>query len=319
MIVRPFSAGDEEILNATFNEVFAQRRSLEEWHWKFGDKGEPKYIMLAWNDAGHLLAQWAAVPVRLWAFSQELQAAQIVDVFSRKIARTSLRAAGAYLGVMREFHRQWCGPEGFSLLFGFPSRRPLELDQKSGEYTQMPDLTVPQYSRCIRAANLLRIPLGLRLGPDSAAADMLWAATKARFTLAVIRDGAYFTRRYRGRPSVRYHHAVAWAGGKPRAYGIFVAQKTTAFWAELLWDGEDVAAVELIVEEGERFGRICGCTELRGWLRGDPSLAGYLRATGWIEEEHPEVRWLGRSFDSRVPPDRVPEALYFTIGDSDLV
>lgn len=319
MILRPFSAGDEKIVNETFNEVFGQTRSLEEWYWKFGAPHEPKYIMLAWNDAGQLLAQWAAIPVRLWAFSQELRAAQIVDVFSRKIARTSLRAAAAYLGVMREFHRQWCGPHGFSLLFGFPSRRPLELDQKSGEYTQIPDLPVLQFSRPIRAKRFSRLPLGLQLGPDPTAADVLWLVSQTRLPLAVVRDGAYFSRRYSGRPNVRYHHAVAWAKGNPRAYAIFVPRRRTLFWAELLWDGEDIAAVELVAEEGERFGKVWGCTELCGWFRGDPELAGYLRSTGWKEEEHPEVRWLGRSFDLRVPPERVPESLYFTIGDSDLL
>lgn len=319
MILRPFRPGDEQTVNATFNEVFRQTRSLDEWYWKFGAPEEPKYIMLAWDENGQLLAQWAAVPVRLWAFSQELTAAQVVDVFSRKIARTSLRAAGAYLGVMREFHRQWCGPEGFSLLYGFPSRRPLELDQKSGEYTQIPDLAVPQFWRPIRRPGLSRIPLGLRLGPDPAAADALWAACKDRLILAVVRNGAYFLRRYWGRPRAKYHHAVVWRNGKPRAYGVFAIQGRAVLWAELLWDGESQVALEILVEEGERLGKLRGCVELRGWLRGDPLLASQLRALNWKEEEHPEVRWLGRSFDPRVPPERVPDSLYFTLGDSDLV
>lgn len=46
MILRPFSFGDEETVNATFNEVFGQTRSLEEWYWKFGAKAEPRVLWL---------------------------------------------------------------------------------------------------------------------------------------------------------------------------------------------------------------------------------------------------------------------------------
>lgn len=319
MILRPFRPGDEVRLNRTFNEVFGQHRSLDEWYWKFGKTAEPKYIMLAWNEDGEILAQWAGVPVGFWAWGQELAAAQIVDVFSRKIARTSLFAAGAYLRAMREFHRLWCGPGGFSLLYGFPSQRPLQLDQRSGEYTQIPPIAVPVFSRLLARKPRLFLPVGLRYGFDPEAADWLWAATRERLSLAVVRDADYFRRRYRRRPGVTYHHLVLRRKGRPAAYGVFVCHERRVFWAELLWDGASRDAVELIVEEGERIGRERGCTEISGWLRGDAELSLLLRNGGWTEAEHPDVRWLGRSFDPRIPPDQLPGSLYFTMGDSDLV
>lgn len=150
--------------------------------------------MLAWDHTSRLLAQWAAIPVRLWAFSQELRAAQIVDVFSRHFARASLRAAGAYFGVMGEFIRRWCGPQGFSFLFGFPSLRPLKLDQKSDESTPIPDLTVPQFRRPIVGKKLSRIPLGIPAAglfaggqpPLSAVEEVVCAHEGTRFFLAAM-------------------------------------------------------------------------------------------------------------------------------------
>ncbi len=318
MILRPLRPGEEGLLNSTFNQVFKQGRTLAEWYWKFGRDG-PWYVMLAWSEAGELLAQWAGVPMRLWAFGHELQAAQIVDVFSRPKARSSLLAFGPYLRVMQAFHHEWCGPHGFGLLFGFPSLRPMLLDQKTGEYTQIPDLPVPVWTKK-GTHRAMRLPRpGLQVGLDGEAADWLWAAVRQRLPLSCIKDGAYVARRFRGRPGVAYHHLVFFRGGKPRAYGIFCPQGKVLAWADLLWDGERVSDVGAVLAAAEAWARDRGCLELQGWLYGDEALATALTSVGWQRTEHPKVRWLGRSFDPRIPPEKVPGALHFTLGDSDLV
>jgi hypothetical protein len=319
LTVRPLNPGEEAAVNRAFNEVFQQHRTLAEWYWKFGPPGEPKFVMVAWGPQGEPLAQWAGLPVELWAFGQRLLGAQIVDVFAKKQARKSLGAAGAYLRTMRAFHATWCGPGGFSLLYGFPSARPMLLDQKSGEYVQIPDLAIPVFRRPASCKKTSPLPLGLRFGLDEEAADGLWERVKQRCRLSVVRDGAAFRRRYTARPGVVYHHVVAWERGTPAAYGVFALQPPAVVWAELLWDGESASALEKVLGEGERLGQRAGCRELAGWLRGDPPLELALQDLGFEVAPHPLVRWLGRSFDPRIPPELVPDALHCTMGDSDLV
>jgi len=319
LTVRPLQPGEEAAVNEAFNEVFHQHRTLEEWYWKFGPPGEPKFVMVARGPQGELLAQWAVLPVELWAFGQRLRGAQNVDVFTKKQARRSLGAARTYVQTMRSVHTTWCGSQGFSLLYGFPSAKPLALCQISGEYVQIPDLPVPVYRRPVASKTMGRFPLGLRLGLDEEAADHLWQRVAERCRLSVVRDGAALRRRYTARPGVVYHHVVAWERGTPAAYGVFAFQPPAVVWADLLWDSETASALEKVLGEGERLAQRAGCRELLGWLRGDPLLEHALQALGFVVEPHPLVRWLGRSFDPRIPPELVPEALHFTMGDSDLV
>ena len=79
--LRTFREGDERAINEAFNSVFRQRRSLEEWGWKFPPWPRPRTIILAFAD-GELIAHNAGVPARIQLNGAVVGALQCVDTFS---------------------------------------------------------------------------------------------------------------------------------------------------------------------------------------------------------------------------------------------
>ncbi|MCX7896222.1 MAG: GNAT family N-acetyltransferase, partial [Thermoanaerobaculum sp.] len=128
-IIRPYRGGDGAAINRSFNRVFGCHRSDEEWEWKFLDRPLGPFIMVAVGPEGEVLAQYAAVPVRLQTPVGVVWAGQVVDVFSLPSVRQGLAAGKAYLQAMALFFARWGNPDHLALLFGFPSQRPLKLGQ----------------------------------------------------------------------------------------------------------------------------------------------------------------------------------------------
>lgn len=81
--VRAYAPGDEAAIQRAFSGVFGVERSLAEWRWKFLAPPRGSRILLAFDGAGELVCQYAAIAVDV-AVGAPKRAAQIVDVFSRR-------------------------------------------------------------------------------------------------------------------------------------------------------------------------------------------------------------------------------------------
>jgi len=315
VLYRTYRTGDEVQINAGFNEVFGLSRSLEEWHWKFPEHPEGRWIMLAVDADGRVLAHYAAVAMQVRFGREQVRAGQIVDAYSRMEVRGTRVFSTCYERFIESFGK----PDGLPLMFGFPGRQHYEMGLKALKY--VPIGSVPYWVRESRwRPSLVAWRFEIRQGFDVRAVDDLWRRTRERYDVAAVRDSSWFARRYDGRPGVEYTHLSAWRNGRAHAWAVTRAHEGTLRWAELVWDGEATGALVAIDRALGRLARHLSCTNLELWFGGDPAAERTLEQLSWARRPCPQDMLLvARRFDSRVDLDRMQRSFYLTMGDSDLV
>ncbi len=316
---RPYRPGDETAINDGFNRAFGASRSLDEWRWKYGDAPEGRWIMLAFEAGGRLVAHYGAVPVRLRVGELTVRAAQPTDSFSLPAGRHGLGAANTFQRTVAEFFSAFGGPERLAVLFGFPGERHRRLGVARLGYEQLPPQPVVVWRR--PAARRRRFSAHtVRSGADARRADALWARARRRYPIAVVRDAAWLERRYAGRPGVEYVHLVASLWGRPAALAVVRTGAPTLQWAELVWDGRSARALAALDGAVDEIARSSGATSVEMWLSGDPDAEAWLTANGWERASHPAgLALVARSFHPAIDVASFAGVVYLTMGDSDLV
>jgi len=314
-LYRPYRAGDEVQINEGFNEVFGLNRSLDEWRWKFPEHPEGRWIMLAVDTGGRVLAHYAAVAMQVRFGNEQVRAGQIVDAYSRVEVRGTRVFTSCYERFIEAFGRT----DGLPLMFGFPGRKHYEMGLKSLKY--VPIGSVPYWVREPRwRPSLAAKRFEVKEGFDAHVVDDLWRRAAERYDVAAVRDSGWFARRYAGRPGVEYVHLSAWRNGRPHAWAVARADAGTLKWTELVWDGQANGALVAIDRALGVLARRLSCTNLELWFGGDPVAERALARLGWVRRACPQDMLLvARSFDSRVDLNRMQRGFYLTMGDGDLV
>ena len=315
VVYRPYRTGDEIAVNAGFNEVFGLSRSLDEWRWKFPERPEGRWIMLAVDPDGRVLAHYAAVAMQFQFGREQVRAGQIVDAYSR----TEVRGTRVFSSCYERFIEAFGTPVGLPLMFGFPGRKHYEMGLKALKY--VPIGSVPYWLRESRwRPSFAGRRFEIRHGFDALAVDDLWRRAAERYDVAAVRDSSWFARRYGGRPAVEYAHLSAWRNGRAQAWAVARADAGTLRWAELVWDGESAGALVAIDRALVRLARRLTCTNLELWFGGDPAAERTLGRLGWARRPCPQDMLLvARTFDTRVDLNRMQRSLYLTMGDADLI
>jgi len=315
VVVRPYRPGDERAINDGFNAVFGVGRSLADWTWKFQPEPEGRWVYLAEDGAGRLLACYSALPVRFRLGDITVRAGQPVDVFSVPEARRS----GVFTRCYEEFIRAFGNPDGLPLMFGFPGGVHYGMGLKLLHYVALRQ--VPLWRRPARARwpALLGRPQ-VTHGFDAEASDALWSRAAVRYPYAAVRDAAWLRRRYLGRPGVEYVHLYARHRGLACAWGAARLQGNVLHVADLVWDGTDPRDLEGLDRAFVALARRAGLRRLEMWLGGDPPAAEVLAARGWTRlPDPPDFGMVGRAFHSAIDLGEVGRRVYLTMGDSDLV
>lgn len=312
--LRPYAPGDEGSINRGFNEAFGLERSLGEWEWKF-DAAEGRWILVAVDPGGEVVAHYAAVPVRFQVDGAVLRAGQPVDVFC--LRRPELVHGMLFVRLVREFYRVFGAPERLALLFGFPSERPLRLGKAKMSYGD--PVSVPVWRRRSGGRRAWWTGHTVRQGFEAAALDRLWERSAHRYPVASVRDGAWFRRRYTGRPGVEYTHLSAWRQGEVRAWAVLRLLDGVTRWADLVWDGKDPSSLLALEGAVARVARRWGSAEIEMWLANDATAEAVLSKRGWLSAPHPQVKLTALSFLPGVDGNDVVRRCYLTMGDSDLV
>lgn len=315
VVYRPYRSGDEVEINTGFNQVFGLSRPLDEWRWKFPESPEGRWIMLAVDPRGRVLAHYAAVAMQFRFGREQVRAGQIVDAYSR----TEVRGTRVFSSCYERFIEAFGTPAGLPLMFGFPGRKHYEMGLKALKY--VPIGSVPYWVREFRwRPSFAGRRFEIRHGFDALAVDDLWLRASQRYDVAAVRDSSWFVRRYAGRPAMEYTHLSAWRNGRAQAWAVVRADAGTLRWAELVWDGERAGALVAIDRALVRLARRHSCTNLELWFGGDPAAERTLGRVGWARHPCPQdVLLVARTFDTRVNLDRMQRGLYLTMGDADLV
>lgn len=315
IVVRQYRAGDETAINAGFNRVFGLHRPLEDWLWKYQAEPEGRWIYIAEDASRNLLAYYGALPVRMRAGDFEFRAGQPVDVYSQP----EVRRTKVFTNCYEEFIAAFGRPEALPVMFGFPGGVHFEMGLKLLKYVLMGK--VP-YWRRERGPGVALPAFGYQAseGFDGLAIDELWRRAEHRYRYGAIRNQLWLRRRYTGRPVVDYRHFVVRRRGTPCAWAVAVADRGRLRWADLVWDGREGKALEVLDRAIFRFARDAQCEASELWLGGDHDAAEVLHGVGWRREPHPDnLHMVARCFDPRVDLAELAEKMYVTLGDSDLV
>jgi len=312
---RVYRAGDEVAINASFNRVFGLQRPLDEWRWKFAAEPEGRFIAVAVDEAGAVLAHYGAVPTRWRLGAMTARTGQIVDAFSVP----EVRGRRVFSDLYEEFVSQLCNPQGLCVGFGFPGRRHYEMGLRQLRYVDLG--TVPYFRREIRPEPLAAPHgLALRTGFDAGAVDDLWRRCRDRYPYAALRDAVRVGARFTGRPGVEYVHLSAWRDGECRAWAVARPLRGVLRCADLVWEGRDAGALASLDGGLQGAAARLGCGSCDAWLRSDPEADRELRRLGWVEAASPEdVVFVARTFHPEIDLEVLRPRLYLTLGDSDLV
>lgn len=315
---RPFEPGDEVAVNRGFERVFGAERSLDEWVWKFPAVPGGRPIMLVEED-GEVIAHFAAIPVPLQLDGAILWAGQVVDSYASR--RVGLARNGPFVRTVRAFYERFGGAHGLSLIYGFPGERHLRLGTLLLGY-RAPRLVTYHRRDLTTGPRTWRVGIyhRLREGLDGAAADRLWTRAARRYPVAAVRDGAWFRRRFDGRPAVEYLHARVEVGGEPVAWAVARVQDEALHLADLLWDGRDPRSLEVLAGYLEEWGRERGARVGHLWLDGDPQARRVLARWGWLAAPEPQSIRLGAvAHVAGLRPADFCRRMYVTMGDADLI
>jgi hypothetical protein len=238
--VRAYAPGDEAAIQRAFSEVFGVERSLAEWRWKFLAPPRGSRILLAFDGAGELVCQYAAIAVDVAWGGAPKRAAQIVDVFSRR-RRGLGRRGGAFQRTMEQFLAE-CAATGVGVdfVYGFPGERHQRAGSVTGHYFDPAEVERLTFRRPVvapagernRARSWISAHSWISEGFDAHATDRLWQRSRHRYPHATVRDAAWFEWRYERRPGGRYLQLGVRRAGEVHAWewSISRALRRRAGW-----------------------------------------------------------------------------------------
>lgn len=333
--IRAYEPGDEHGILALFNQVFAEDdpafepRTLEQWRWLYERNPAGRQIVVAVEDGGRIVAQYACLPARAQVGDEVVIAGQGIDSMVHADYRRGLRREGAFLRTARAYFAtmgRWptCG-----FGYGFPNRKAYGIGVRIIGYVPVVKPVPALHRNFFEAADddaVGRAHAGAaeveelaRFGPE---ADELWERLRPRFPLALVRDAAYLRWRYDDCPWLAYRRfAVRDRGGRLRA--LFV---TRSNWQRLpiqalvdyLGEPEDAASLALALRTVTRLARAAGQARVEAWLPERSPLFAHALASGFKSEPCQYVLCT-MIYRDRPTIDEARERWYYTIGDSDVL
>jgi hypothetical protein len=320
--IRTYRPGDEHEINALFNEVFGQKRTIAEWEKKFRAFGREPRIVLIVDRAGRIVTHYAACEVPFEIDGKAVVVCQIVDVFS--VRREAAVSRQFFVKAANAFIDKFCGPDGISATYGFPGPRAYRLGQHVWEYRAFAPVTVwkvelgrPDFPSW--AMSLVdSIEAGLEAhGP---AVDQLWEKARHLYAAGVCRDSTWLTERYFRCDAGKYRSVFLRDAGGMRAWAVFALEGERGAIADIVWDGAKASAVRTVLGSVRCEARRRGASQLELWSPAYGPLAEALRADGWTSEDHPGGAYhVVQSFDGRVDEIAVRASMFYALGDSDLI
>ncbi len=311
--IRAFAPGDEGEVNAAFNRAFSLRREVADWRWKFPPGPPGRFIWVAVDSSGHVLAHYAAVPVLMQVDGRRILAGQGVDAF----AVPECQGQRLYSSTAQAFHAACCGEERLAVSYVFPGLRSARIFADRLGFERLADAGVWRRLPGRRTAWYTGHEV-IAVAPDERL-DALWVASAARYPVAVVRDAAWLARRFTGRPRVDYLHLAAVRRRVVHAWAVVRVEEHRLAWAELVWDGAQGGALAALDRATVELARRAGATTLEMWLEGDEEAAEVISRLGWRRQPPPAAMLLmARSFTPAVGTG-VLRRLYVTMGDADLV
>lgn len=329
--IRPYRAGDEVGILATFNRVFREvcgegfvDRDLAFWRWEFADCPAGQRIWVAVTPDGTIAAHYAAVPHRMHTIFGERTFLHIVDSMVHPDHRAGLKRPGLFVLTGQAWHAD-CRARGDAMTYGYPVVVAERIGARYLDY------------RRIRCVDFLVRDLGAAVSAPASHAvvpvqqfderiEGLFARVAADKRCLTHRDRAFMNWRYARIPGDPYVRLEARRGGQLAGVVIVRVQHelipgacTIADW--VVPTGDEDCAQALLAATAE-LGRAAGRRVLMTvFADTSPEHAAFLRRGFRIE---PSANTLERrlnhvQFAPELTTEWLAEHWWYTLGDSDLV
>ena len=321
-VTRAYEAGDETAILDLFARCFHAPRTLEHFHWKYLQNPYGiAHISLTFDADGRLVGHYAGYPIPFVEGGRELVAHQIGDTMTDPSVRHIGRGPTSILGhTALHFYTTFCEHKiaynyGFNVAniqrFSLRFLRSDRVEPVSYWRRELPLKGIARASRWIRGYQL---ELVTQPGEEF---DRLFERVAPAYRFLVRRDARYLRWRYvdcpdRGAFIVairKWRRLVGWS--------VFRIRENRLLWGDALFDPRHAGAIEVLLRHvvpGYPVERV------EAWFPPRPKwLADVLQRAGFIAE--PEPQDLSVMCVPFVMPDateRIRQALYYTMGDSDL-
>lgn len=315
---RPYRQGDENAINAGFNEIFNLQRSMDEWHWKYRVEKNGSWILVGVDSSGEIVTHYGAIKQRLHVDGDVYQIGQALDVF--RLRRPSTKGKRLIVPTIFAFYDAFCSADNLAFQIGFPGARTKTIGE---DYTGWSD-TVHMHLWRRKVPRLVwSFASNVRQQPptelNSHGFDTLWHRAKNRYPCAQVRDYKWIQRRYITHPHATYHYLTAYEGKKLTGWAILRLIDGILHWVDVLWDGEKSETFVALNRAVFRFARQHKAKELHLWLPADEQAIAILQKLGWQREPHPLALYLfAQSWHPKLQSRDILKRMYYTMGDTDL-
>ncbi len=326
--IRPLQEGDEASLLGTFEAAFGRGRSLDAWRWAFQQNPAGTQVQVAVR-AGEVVAQYAALPSRVWMDGQSRIFSQVVDSMVHPKERRGLSRRGVFADTAASFFETHAlGQSGggeTSMFYGWPVPANLRIGERLLGYEREGRqfaLVLPLERRA-QTDHHDRSTGVVELHGFDEQARWLWERCAPEMEVGTVRDEHWLLWRYLRHPEHRY----TCLGVRDRdgiLRGLVVARpvehlgkRVTLVADWLIPSSEPEVASSLLVAVQSRAIE-WGSEALALWMPPFSPWFGWLQSQGFGLHTTPWQR-ITRSFERRVNTRLLREGWWYQLGDSDLV
>ncbi|MFC0187335.1 GNAT family N-acetyltransferase [Fictibacillus aquaticus] len=243
-MIRNYKPGDEEGIQALFQEVFNKKRPLEEWRWKFQQNPYKEPLIALWDEneiAGHV----SLVPFAAKWFDEEVTfGARLDTMVSQKHRGKRIYPQ------LNEYLFSQAEEKGFDFLFGFPAelaKKLLVRDSGAAEIAEIPRLMLinrvsgmvgakfpflkpllpfvriaESFKKHREKSTPFEIKEIKQCGPEF---DALWESVKNDYPILLKRSSSFLNWRYFARPGFAYRMFGCYQDGNLKGYTVINVQE----------------------------------------------------------------------------------------------
>jgi hypothetical protein len=202
MEIRAYKKGDEkEIMELDARELPSvwNRRTLENWYWKFTERNPAghSFIWVAEHN-GHLIGHFAAVPYRLKAFDEVITASHTIGALVDK--KYQNRGLLKFVG---EKLMEDLAKNNIPYTWGFPNKLAHRFENEILKYNDLVNFDIWK----LQKAHIKKSPLNThirKITKFDATFEQLWKDSSPDYNVAVVRTPGYLNWRYLQRPDWEY-------------------------------------------------------------------------------------------------------------------
>jgi len=207
--IRELREGDEDSLLETFNRVFCAQdpghtaRTRAQWDWAFRQNPAGFRVWLALHE-GQVVAQYAALPYRVWIGGEQRVFAQIVDSMVHPEHRAGLKRPGLFVQTALPFFDAYGGVDRDLVHYGWPVETAWRVGKTFLDYEVV--RTQPFLAREIDGGAGAAPPEVEELGRFDEQVRWLYDRCVGAWQASTVRDAAFMNWRFCDNP---HHDYVA--------------------------------------------------------------------------------------------------------------